>query len=174
MAETVKALAERIVLGRVLAPFGLQGWVKVHSESRPMTDIGRYRVWQLKKKNVWVDVRVKSFKTQGKGLIAKLEGVNDCSQAEALAGAEIAVTPSQLPALAHGDFYWRDLMGLRVFTTDGVDLGVVDHLMETGANDVLVICGERERLVPFIMDQFVLAVDLAERRITVDWDPDFE
>jgi len=174
MTEPVKALAERIVLGRVLAPFGLQGWVKVHSESRPITEIGRYRVWQLKQSNVWVDVRVKSFKTQGKGLIAKLEGVNDCNQAEALAGVEIAVASSQLPALAQGDFYWRDLLGLRVFTTDGVDLGIVDHLMETGANDVLVICGERERLVPFIMDQFVLAVDLAERRITVDWDPDFE
>jgi len=174
MTEPVKMLPERIVLGKVLAPFGLQGWVKVHSESRPMTDIGRYRVWQLKQKNVWVDVRVKSFKTQGKGLIAKLEGVNDCNQAEALAGAEIAVPISQLPVLTHGDYYWRDLIGMQVFTREGVALGAVDHMMETGANDVLVIQGERERLVPFIMEQFVLAVDLAERRITVDWDPEFE
>lgn len=167
-------LVERIVLGKVLAPFGLQGWVKVHSESRPITDIGRYRVWQLKLKGAWVDMRVKSFKTQGKGLIAKLEGVNDCNQAEALAGAEIAVASSQLPTLAQGEFYWRDLIGMQVLTTEGVALGTVDHLMETGANDVLVIQGERERLVPFIMDQFVLAVDLVERRITVDWDPDFD
>ena len=174
MTELASKPIDRIVLGRVLSPFGLQGWVKVHSESRPIDDIGRYRVWQLKLKNAWVDMRVKSFKAQGKGLIAKLEGVNDCNQAEALAGAEIAVTSSQLPVLAQDDFYWRDLIGLRVFTKDGVDLGVVDHLMETGANDVLVLSGERERLVPFIMNQFVLAVDLVERRITVDWDPDFE
>ena len=165
---------QHIVLGKILAPFGIQGWVKVHSESRPITDIGRYRVWQLRLKDAWVGVKVKSFKTQGKGLIAKLEGVNDCNQAESLVGAAIAVVSSQLPALPQGEFYWRDLIGMQVFTSEGVALGVVDHLMETGANDVLVIQGERERLVPFVMDQFVLAVDLAERRITVDWDPDFD
>lgn len=165
---------ERIVLGRILSPFGLQGWVKVHSESRPIETIGRYRVWQLKLKSGWVDVRVKSFKAQGKGLIAKLEGVNDCNQAEALAGAEIAVAASQLPALPQGEYYWRDLIGMQVVTVEGVALGVVDHLMETGANDVLVLHGERERLVPFLVDQVVLKVDLVERRLTVDWDPDFE
>ena len=164
---------ERILLGKVLAPFGIQGWVKVHSESRPMANIGRYRVWQLGLKDGWVDVRIKSFKSQGKGLIAKLEGVNERTQAEALVGAAIAVDAAALPKLAEGEFYWRDLIGLRVLTLEGVDLGVVDHLLETGANDVLVVKGERERLLPFVMQQVVHTVDLAQRRMTVDWDPEF-
>ncbi|MEW5837220.1 MAG: ribosome maturation factor RimM [Pseudomonadota bacterium] len=169
MTESV----ERVLLGKILAPFGVQGWVKVHSESRPIADIGRYRTWQLKLKDGWTGVRVKSFKTQGKGLIAKLEGVNDRQQAEAMAGVEIAVDSAQLPALAEGEYYWRDLIGLRVFTLQGVDLGVVDHLLETGANDVLVVHGERERLLPLVVGSVVVQVDLVERRMTVDWDADF-
>ena len=169
MSESV----ERVLLGKVLAPFGVQGWVKVHSESRPIADIGRYRTWQLKLKDGWVNVRVKAFKTQGKGLIAKLEGVNDRQQAEAMAGVAIAVDSSQLQALPEGEYYWRDLIGLRVLTVDGIDLGVVDHLLETGANDVLVLRGERERLVPLVMGQVVVSVDLAGRQMVVDWDPEF-
>ncbi len=169
MTESV----ERILLGKILAPFGVQGWVKVHSESRPIADIGRYRVWQLKLKDGWVAVRLKSFKTQGKGLVAKLEGVNERQQAEALAGVPIAVDSTQLPALPQGEYYWRDLIGLRVLTLEGVDLGVVDHLLGTGANDVLVLRGERERLVPMVMQKVVREVDLSTRRMTVDWDPEF-
>ncbi len=165
--------AERVSLGKVLAAFGIQGWVKIHSESRPMTEIGRYKSWQLKLKDGWTHFRVKSVKVQGKGLIAKLEGVNDRNQAESLAGAEIAVDPTLLPRLPQGEYYWRDLIGMSVVTREGVELGEVDHLLETGANDVLVLKGERERLVPYIVEQVVLEVDLDARRITVDWDPEF-
>ncbi|MEW6444958.1 MAG: ribosome maturation factor RimM [Pseudomonadota bacterium] len=165
--------AQRVSLGKVLAAFGIQGWVKIHSESRPMGDIGRYKSWQLKLANGWTGFRVKAVKAQGKGLIAKLEGINDRNQAEALSGAEIAVDPAQLPRLPQGEYYWRDLIGMSVLTRDGVALGEVDHLLETGANDVLVLKGERERLVPYIVGQVVLEIDLEARRITVDWDPEF-
>ncbi|MEW6764566.1 MAG: ribosome maturation factor RimM [Pseudomonadota bacterium] len=165
--------AERVSLGKVLAAFGIQGWVKIHSESRPMADIGRYKSWQLKLKDGWANFRVKSVKVQGKGLIAKLEGVNDRNQAESLAGAEIAVDPALLPRLPQGEYYWRDLIGMQVVTREGVELGKVDHLLETGANDVLVLKGERERLVPYIIDQVVLEIDPEARLITVDWDPEF-
>ncbi len=169
MSESV----ERVLLGKVLAPFGVQGWLKIHSESRPIADIGRYRTWQLKLGDGWVNVRVKSFKAQGKGLIAKLEGVNDRQQAEAMAGVAIAVDSAQLQALPEGEYYWRDLIGLRVLTVGGLELGVVDHLLETGANDVLVLRGERERLLPWVMGQVVVSVDLAGRQMIVDWDPEF-
>lgn len=165
--------SDRVLLGKVLAAFGIQGWVKIHSETRPLDDIGRYKTWQLRGKEGWADFRVKSVKFQGKGLIAKLEGVNDRNQAEALIGAEIAIDPAKLPRLPQGEYYWRDLMGLQVVTREGVNLGVIDHLLETGANDVLVVVGERERLLPFIPDQVVLEVDLAARRMVVDWDPEF-
>lgn len=165
--------ADRILLGKVLAAFGIQGWVKVHSETRPIDEIGRYRTWQLKLKDGWTDFRVKSVKYQGKGLVAKLEGVNDRNHAESLSGAEIAVDPVRLPRLPEGEYYWRDLIGMQVATKEGVELGEVDHLLETGANDVLVLKGERERLVPFLPGQVVLEVDLAARRMVVDWDPEF-
>lgn len=165
--------AERVSLGKVLAAFGIQGWLKIHSESRPMTDIGRYKTWQLKLKDGWVDFRVKSVKVQGKGLIAKLEGVNDRNHAESLAGAEIAVAAELLPRLPKGEFYWRDLIGMQVATREGIELGEVEQMLETGANDVMVLKGERERLVPYIFEQVVLEVDPEARRITVDWDPEF-
>lgn len=166
-------VAERILLGKVLAAFGIQGWVKIHSDSRPIEAIGRYRSWQLQLKDEWIRFRVKSVRTQGKGLIAKLEGVNDRSQAEALAGARIAIDPAQLPKLPEGEYYWRDLLGLNVVTREGMKLGTVEQMLETGANDVMVLKGERERLVPFIPGQVVLEVDLDNGRMVVDWDPDF-
>lgn len=164
---------EHVSLGKVLAAFGIQGWVKVHSESRPITEIGRYKTWQLKLKDGWTAFRVKSVKTQGKGLVAKLEGVNDRNHAEALSGAEIAVDPAQLPRLPQGEYYWRDLIGMQVVNREGADLGVVDAMLETGANDVMVLKGECERLVPYIFEQVVLEVDLEAKRIMVDWDPEF-
>ena len=102
-----------------------------------------------------------------------LEGIADRDAAEALPGVEVAVWRDGLPALAEGEFYWSDLVGLTVATTEGVDLGVVDRMMETGANDVLVVKGERERLIPFLMDDVVRQVDLEAGHMEVDWDPEF-
>ncbi len=167
-----KAKGERLLLGRVLAPFGIQGWVKVHSETRPIDAIGRYRTWQLELQEGWAEYGVRAVKFQGKGLVAKLAGVDDRTRAEALSGAGIAIDPSALPAPDEGEYYWRELVGMQVVTREGVELGEVDHLLETGANDVLVLKGERERLLPFI-PQVVLEVDRAARRMIVDWDPAF-
>ena len=78
----------------------------------------------------------------------------------------------ELPPLEDGDFYWAELEGLRVVTVEGAELGVVKRLMETGANDVLVVQGERERLIPYVA-AVVRNVDLDSRTIEVDWDKDF-
>ncbi len=97
-----------------------------------------------------------------------------------LTGALIAITPDQLQALSENEFYWRDLIGLRVINREGIELGTVQRLMETGANDVLVVSDEqtaeqggREHLVPWTPGQAVLEVDLEQGRIQVDWDEDF-
>jgi 16S rRNA processing protein RimM len=103
----------------------------------------------------------------------KLEEVNDRDAAAGLAGAEIAVSRSALPSLGGRELYWVDLVGAEVVTREGVSLGRLDHMMATGANDVMVVKGERERLIPFLEDQVVTDVDLAAQRITVDWDPQF-
>jgi 16S rRNA processing protein RimM len=88
-------------------------------------------------------------------------------------GYEIGIRRDQLPVAQPGEYYWSDLQGLNVVTVDGHPLGRVDHLMETGANDVLVVQGERERLIPFVLDQVVVDVDLDKGEIRVDWDKDF-
>jgi 16S rRNA processing protein RimM len=114
-----------------------------------------------------------SGKRQGKHVIAELQDICNRDQAEALAGAEILIRKNQLPQLGTGDFYWSQLIGLRVQNLEGVELGEVDHLIETGANDVLVVRGDRERLIPYVMDDIIKAVDLDQHQVTVDWQEDF-
>jgi 16S rRNA processing protein RimM len=161
-----------VVLGRIIGVFGVRGWVKVMSETDPPDNILHYSPWQLcgHQPAEWFLV---TGQRHGKGLIARLEGCQDRDQAQALVGLEIAVRRSQLPPPGVDEFYWADLEGLRVETTEGIRLGQVSHLLATGANDVLVVRGERERLIPFIWDQVVRELDLAGGRLCVDWDPDF-
>ena len=108
-----------------------------------------------------------------KGVVASLPGVDDRDAAEALRGTEILVPRTALPPPGADEYYWVDLEGLRVVTLEGVELGTVSHLLATGANDVLVVKGDRERMLPFVQPQFVTAVDFDAGTITVDWDPDF-
>ena len=109
----------------------------------------------------------------GKGLVAMLEGWENREAGRSLLGVQIAVDRSQLPALAPGEYYWADLIGLRVVNRNAVELGRVDSLMETGSNDVLVVRDDRERLIPYVPGDVVLDIDLASGLIRVDWDPDF-
>jgi 16S rRNA processing protein RimM len=113
-------------------------------------------------------------RAQGNGIVAELPGVTDRDAAAALVGSEIGVARSALPPPAPGEYYWSDLEGLEVSTVEGVSLGTVSHLLATGANDVLVVRNaDRERLIPFLVGQFVTEVDLEAGRVTVDWDPEF-
>lgn len=163
-----------VTLGRVTGAHGLQGWIKVHSDTAPRENIASYGHLYLREGEGWRRWKLASGRRQGKLVVLKLKGCNDRDRAESLTGAEIAVRRDQLPALEEpGDYYWTDLQGLVVETLDGVELGRVDHLFETGANDVMVVRGERERLIPFVWEQVVREVDLAAGRMRVDWDPDF-
>ncbi len=163
----------RIVLGRVTGLFGVRGWVKVFSNTQPREGIANYSPWQLRLGDEWRSFVVEQGQSQGKGVIVKLEGVDDRDAAAALMGADIAIWREQLPPPAEGEIYWADLEGLEVVTVAGQALGRVSHLLETGANDVLVVRGERERLIPFVRGQVVTEIDLDGGRLVVDWDPDF-
>jgi 16S rRNA processing protein RimM len=163
-----------VTLGRVAGAYGVRGWLKIHSDTAPRENIVAYGTWWLRQGSDWASRDVEDGRPHGKTVVAKLAGCDDRDAAEALKGAEIAVRRSQLAAdLEPGEYYWADLEGLRVVTLEGVDLGQVDHLFETGANDVMVVVGDRERLVPFLMDRVVHEVDVAGGTIRVDWDPDF-
>lgn len=164
--------SEWVILGRVSGQLGVQGWVKVYSHTAPRENILQYHPWYLNHSGRWEAYRLKGGKLHGKGVVALLEGCSDRSQAIKMMHADIAIRRDQLPAIPAGEYYWRDLTGLQVVTLGGVLLGRVDHLFETGANDVMMVKGEAERLLPFI-DQVVKEVDLDAAVITVDWDPDF-
>lgn len=170
---------ELIVLGRFNSPFGVQGWIKVYSYTDPMENIQSYRPWLIRQNGEWKPVKVKSIKKQGKGLIAKLDAVDTPEAARLLCEVEIAAPRSALPQLDEGDFYWSQLENLKVYTVSGELLGRVDHLLATGANDVLVVKGTEEsidqetRLIPYVPDQVVKEIDLDAGTLRVDWDPEF-
>jgi 16S rRNA processing protein RimM len=167
-----------VVLGHVSGLFGVNGWVKVYSYTRPAFNLLEYDAWLIGRQDAWRPFRVLDARAQGKTLIARLAGddgaaLADRDAAAALIDQQIAVTRDQLPAPEPGEYYWFDLVGLDVVNRDDVPLGRVKAMMETGANDVLVIQGECERLVPFVIGEIIDAVDLDAGRIVVDWDPDF-
>lgn len=161
-----------VKVGDIVGLFGVKGWLKIHSYTRPRQDIFGYDCWMLGQDGKWSSVVPRQGKVQGKGLIVELEGVSDRDQAAPLLGAEIAIERDQLPTLPKGEFYWRDLEGLRVEDQQGHLLGVVKHLFETGANDVMVVQGEKEHLIPYI-DSVVLEVNTDAGLIRVDWDREF-
>jgi len=154
------------------APFGVKGWIKVTSFTQPPEGILNYKNWSVVKNGSQRSLAVLQGKPHGKFMVVQLEGIDDRDAAALLTHAEIKIDRTELPA-AENDFYWADLLGLHVATQEGVTLGVVDSLMETGANDVLVVKGDRERLVPWIEGEVIVDVDLKARSITVDWDPEF-
>jgi 16S rRNA processing protein RimM len=166
--------ADRLLtVGRIVGVHGVGGWVKIESFTEPRLRIFAYQPWRLTQAGVETEIDSAQGHEQGKGMVAKLSGCDDRDAAVALVGAEIRVPRSALPKPKRGEFYWADLEGLDVVTVDGAPLGKVSHLFATGANDVLVVRGERERLIPYVTGQFVKNVDLDAGCITVDWDEDF-
>lgn len=165
--------AQRIIVGKVQGLYGVSGWVKVYSYTKPIVNILTYSPWQLYINQAWVNVLVQAGREHGKGIIAKLEGCDDRNQAMAWLGAEIAIDRQQLPPTAADEYYWSDLMGLTVINQDNEVFGKVDYLFETGANDVMVVKGERERLIPYLPGQVVQEIDLSTRTMRVIWDSDF-
>lgn len=169
---------ELVVLGKIVSVHGIRGAVKVYSFTDPMVNILDYHQWILRKGDEQKTTKLLSGRLQGKVLVAELENLTDREEARKLAEFEICVAKSELPTLTNDEYYWYQLHGLHVINQQGLLLGAVDHLLETGANDVLVVkpciesIDDRERLLPYI-DQCVLAVDLAAKKLQVDWDAEF-
>ncbi|KZN54127.1 ribosome maturation factor RimM [Pseudoalteromonas luteoviolacea] len=169
-----------LVVGKLGAPYGIKGWLKVHSFTDDPQGIFDFSPWLIGQQGKWQALEVSDWRRHSKGFIAKFANINDRDEAMAYTNAEIAVNSEQLPELPEGEFYWRDLIGMTVVTNKGYNLGHVDDLMETGSNDVLVVkankkdaFGQTERLIPFLTDSVIVEVKHEEREITVDWDPAF-
>jgi 16S rRNA processing protein RimM len=164
---------QHVSVGKISGIFGIKGWVKVFSFTDPRENILTYSPWLLKKGDETKTVKVVDGQLQGKTIVAQLADIDDRDQAASLMGWDIFIAQDQLPKAAKDEYYWSDLIGLQVETIDGVQLGVVDSLLETGANDVIIVQGERERVIPFLQGRTIIKVDLDAGKIIVDWDPDF-
>lgn len=188
-----QAPEELITVGKIVGAFGIKGWVKVKSYTQPEENVLSYSPWQVFNsagvnkqliQQFGRELEVVAHNHRPQGLVVQLKGVDDRNQAELLVGVELAVELSKLPKLDAEDFYWHQLIGLRVTSEfDGrqIPLGEVVDILETGANDVLVVkakhpeqgVDQRERLIPYVPEQFIKQVDLATGLLVVEWDPEF-
>lgn len=173
-------LLNPIVLGKLGSTYGIRGWLRVFSSTEQSESIFDYQPWYIQQAGEWRVVELESWKRHNQDLIIKLKGIDDREVANGLTNREIAVDAEQLPPLEDGDYYWKDLMGCRVVTTEGYELGKITDMMETGSNDVLVVranlkdaFGAKERLIPFLDGQVIKKVDLTAQLVEVDWDPGF-
>lgn len=163
-----------VIMGRIAGAQGIQGWVKLKTYTEYVDSLADFPVWWIAdEKRLWREIGVEKFAVQSKGLVAKFSGCNDRTSAEKFKGLLVAVPRSLLPQEDEDEYYWSDLIGMDVVNTAGESLGRVDNLMDTGANDVLCVKGERgEILIPFIARN-ILRVDLSRRAIEVDWSADW-
>ena len=176
----MEEIGKDVTLGKVGAVYGIKGWLKIHSFTDDQEAILDYFPWSLKLGNKVQSVEITDWRKHNNGLVVKVAGIDDRDIAQKLVGSEIFVSEDALSDLPEGEFYWRDLIGMAVVTDKGYDLGHVSDIMETGANDVLVVkanlkdgFGKKERLIPYLMDQVILSISAEDKQICVDWDPGF-
>jgi 16S rRNA processing protein RimM len=166
-----------VCVGHILGAQGIKGWVRVFSNTSPRENVVKYSPWVIEQGEIGqggkrISVAVDGH-MQGKNVIAQLDTIEDRNQAEALTGCRILIDPALLPALQEGEYYWSDLIGLKVESLQGEPLGVVASMLETGADDVMVLSGDRERLIPFVINDIVREVNIDEQRMIVDWLPEY-
>lgn len=162
-----------IIIGRFGRPQGLKGLVRVISFTEPQHNITNYVPWYTRLNNTWQQITVLDIERHNKFILVQIKGYQQREQLSLLTNLDIAVPRSQLPNLPAGEYYWHQLMGMKVVNKDGLILGDVTDLLETGSNDVLVVSGEKRHLIPYILGDFIVHIDDEKRVITVDWDVDF-
>ena len=165
-------MGDPVVIGAIGAPFGVDGWMHVRSFTKPAENILAYEPWQLRCKTSWRSVAAQA-RVHHRGFVARIDGIEDRDAATRLRGLSIGVDANVLPAADEDEYYWRELIGMRVATLADDNLGVVERLFSTPAHDVLVVKDDGgERLLPFVRD-VVANVDANAKRIVVDWQPDW-
>lgn len=168
---------KRIIIGRISGTHGIRGWLKVFSYTDPRENIFLYQPWLLgegrgKSGAAWTEIKFADCGTSGKTLVVKLPGIEDRESAYQFVGRSLAVYRERLPELEPGEYYWADLIDMEVVAVTGERLGRVIDIHATGANDVLVVQGDRRRTIPFVMGEVIREVDEDASLIKVDWEWD--
>jgi 16S rRNA processing protein RimM len=175
-----------MVMGRVMAPYGVKGWVKVHTYTESKTTLLDHAAWWIRPRagsgsascaatGRWKEYRIEASREHGASLVAQLAGIGDREAAAALNGADVGVPRATLPAVKENELYYSDLVGLAVVNRQGARLGVVSKVQDFGAHPVLCVADEvtaQERMIPFVA-VYVDSVDVAAGRIDVDWQLDY-
>ena len=171
--------ARSVVLGRVLGAFGIHGWVRVKPFTETFDGLIDQPVWTLQLRSTTRTMQVEELKPHSGALLAKLAGIDDRNEAEALRGADVTIGREKLPAADEGEYYWNDLIGLIVRNVRGVELGRITGLIAAPAHDVLRVQGgsndgdpPNEQLIPFV-EPIVHEVDVPGGSVTVDWEADY-
>jgi len=161
-----------VAMGRIIAPFGVKGWVKIQPFTAAAKNLLGYPRWWVVRGTEWQEYEVAEARAQLDMVVARLAGSEDRDAAAGFSGAEIAVPRSQLPQTRPDEHYWVDLMGLAVVNGESQELGKIVGILQTGANDVLVVQGGRERLIPYIA-AVIREVDRTAGIVRVDWGADY-
>ncbi len=163
-----------VIMGRVVAPYGVLGWLKIHPDTQQFEGLLEYKTWWVGKDNDWRELAAMNAKVHNDVLVVKLQGIDDRDAAVACKGKQIAVPRALLPKLENDEYYWSDLIGLNVKNLQEIDFGKIIDVFATGANDVIAAKSEsgQERLMPYI-DGVIIKVDMAAKTMLVDWDADF-
>lgn len=195
MCALNKAVVNMVVMGRIVAPYGVYGWLKVVPDTEAFDGLFDYETWWLGRENNWREYTVETAKVHNDVLVVKLKGIDDRDAAFACKSLQVAVPRTQLPVPDENEYYWSDLIGVQVKNQQGIDFGAIVEVFETGANDVIVthkaftdiepapVDADKktpkstkphmhERLIPFV-DEVVLEVDTAAKTMLVDWDENF-
>lgn len=166
-------MPNKVIMGRFAKPHGVRGWIKVVSFTDPIENLLDYKIWQVQHRSASQIVTMQSGKICGPFLIVKLEGIENPETVKYYTNGFIAIERGALPSLKEGEYYWSDLIGLRVISVDGLNFGTVTSLIETTSNDVLIVKDRHhERVIPYI-SKVVKSVNVEENSIIVDWEADF-
>ena len=163
---------KKLLVGKINGFFGVQGWVKIFSYTKPRKNILEYQPWYFVDNETYKVIEITSGREQSKTIVAQVKGINNRDEALQLIGKDLYINKDQLPELDNDANYWHELTGFRVINKNEVDLGIVDYLVDTGSNHVLVTKGETEHWIPYI-DPFLVSVDKHKKVISVDWDENF-
>ena len=163
---------KKLLVGKINGFFGVQGWVKIFSYTKPRKNILEYQPWYFLDNETYKVIEITSGREQSKTIVAQVKGINNRDEALQLIGKDLYINKEQLPELDDDEHYWHELTGFRVINKNEVDLGIVDYLVDTGSNHVLVTKGEAEHWIPYI-EPFLVSVDKHKKVISVDWDENF-
>jgi len=159
-----------VVIGKLGKAHGIKGLISVISYMEPRENILKYSDWLISERGEWRTLHRSEDRVTPKGIFVHVDGYDTREEVGTLTNAEISIPKGLLPALAEGEYYWDDLIGLNVKTMQNLMIGQVASLISTGSNDVLIVSGEKRHLIPYLQNDVIKKVDLIAGEIIIDWD----